>query len=277
MNKHTGRRLFFDAARARAYPRIWGAMREPSWVFFEIFIPLINAAAFVYLYRALHAPEAYVGFVILGATMAAYWLNVLWMMASQLYWDKQSGFLELYILSPASLMAILFGMGVGGMFMTTIRAATIAIVGTLLFGVQLDGSQWGLAAVVFLVAMYALYGLGMLLSSVFLMWGREAWQVAMALTEPVFFLTGLNFPLSKLFATIPAALTFVSALVPVSFGLDALRQLLFPGQIVGVLSPVVELGILAVLGSGFVVAAYLMLRRMEWLARVEARLSLRWQ
>jgi len=275
--KHTGWRLFFDAARARAYPRIWGAMREPSWIFFEIFIPLINAAAFVYLYRALHAPEAYVGFVILGATMAAYWLNVLWMMASQLYWDKQSGFLELYILSPASLMAILFGMGVGGMFMTTLRAGTIAIVGTLLFGVQLDGSQWGLATLVFLVAMYALYGLGMLLSSVFLMWGREAWQVAMALTEPVFFLTGLNFPLSKLFATIPAALTLVSALVPVSFGLDALRQLLFPGQIVGVLSPGLELGLLAVMGSAFVVAAYLMLRRMEWLARVEARLSLRWQ
>jgi ABC-2 type transport system permease protein len=101
--------------------------------------------------------------------------------------------------------------------------------------------------------------------------------VALALTEPVFFLTGLNFPLNKLFATIPAALTFVSAAVPVSFGLDALRQLLFPGQITGVLPPDVELAILAISGTIFVVAAYLMLRRMEWLARVEARLSLRWQ
>lgn len=276
-NKNTGVRLFIQAALARAYPRVWGASRELSWVFFEICIPLINTAAFVYLYRALHAPEAYVGFVILGGAMSTYWLNVLWMMASQLYWDKQGGFLELFILSPVSLMAILLGMGIGGLYMSTLRAGTIAILGTVLFGVQLSGAQWGFAVVVFFVAMFALYGLGMLLSSVFLMWGREAWQLSLALTEPVIFLTGVNFPLSKLFTTIPGVLTLISAAVPVSFGLDALRQLLFPGQIIGVLAPEVELVILAAMGLVFVTAAYFMLKRMEWLARVEARLSLRWQ
>jgi len=274
---NTGLALFLQAAAGRAYPRIWGAHREPAWVFFEIFIPLINTAAFVFLYRALHAPEAYVGFVVLGATMSAYWLNVLWMMASQLYWDKQEGFLQLYILSPAPLMSILLGMGIGGLYMTSMRAVAIAVIGAFLFGVQFDGSQWGLALLVFFVTMIALYGLGMLLSSVFLMWGRSAWQVSLAFTEPVFFLTGLNFPLSKLFTTIPGALTLVSAAVPVSFGLDALRQLLFPGQIVGVLSPQVELGILAGVSVVLVAAAYRMLRYRARLARVEARLSLRWQ
>ena len=53
--------------------------------------------------------------------------------------------------------------------------------------------------------------------------------------------------------------------------------MLFPGQIVGVLEPGVELAILAGMGLVFVTAAYYMLKRMEWLARVEARLSLRWQ
>jgi ABC-2 type transport system permease protein len=231
----------------------------------------------VFLYRAMQAPEAYIGFVILGATMASYWLNVLWMMASQLYWDKQEGFLQLYILAPAPLMSILLGMGVGGMYMTTLRAAAIALIGTVLYGVQFNGSQWGMALLVFLVTMFALYGLGMVLSSLFLMWGRSAWQVALALTEPVFFLTGLNFPLSKLFSTIPGVLTLVSAAVPVSFGLDALRQLLFPGQIVGVFTPEVELAVLAVLGVIFIFAAYRMLKYMERLAKVEARLSLRWQ
>src|SRR6476646_8544217 len=196
IKKSVGLELFLRAAFARAYPRVRGANRELSWVFFEIVIPFINTAAFVYLYRALGAPEAYVGFVVLGAVMATYWLNVLWMMASQLYWDKQEGFLELFIMSPVSLMAILLGMGVGGLYMTTLRAATIAIVGTWIFNVQFSTDQWGFAALVFFVTMFALYGLGMLLSSVFLMWGRAAWQVSLALTEPVFFLTGLNFPLS---------------------------------------------------------------------------------
>src|SRR5690348_306889 len=118
-----------QAAFARAYPRIWGANREPSWIFFEIVVPLINTAAFVFLYRALHAPEAYVGFVVLGAAMATYWMNILWMMASQLYWDKQEGFLELYIMAPVSMMAILLGMGVGGLYRSSLRAVVIVVVG----------------------------------------------------------------------------------------------------------------------------------------------------
>jgi hypothetical protein len=65
--------------------------------------------------------------------------------------------------------------------------------------------------------------------------------------------------------------------VPVSMCLDSMRQLLFPGQIVGVFDPWVEIGIMAALGVIFVTAAYRMLKRMEWLAKVEARLSLRWQ
>ena len=275
--KDTGVKLFLRAAAARAYPRIWGTSRELSWIFFEIVVPLINTSAFVFLYRALGAPEQYIGFVVLGGAMATYWLNILWMMASQLYWDKQGGFLELFIMSPVSLMAILLGMGVGGLYMSTLRAGVIALIGTILYNVQFDGSQWGFALLVFVVTMFALYGLGMMLSSVFLMWGREAWQVSLALTEPVFFLSGMNFPLSKLFSTIPGVISVFSAAIPVSLGLDALRQLLFPGQITGVFSPTVELAILSVLGIIFVVAAYLLLKRMEWLAKVEARLSLRWQ
>ncbi len=277
MRKSTGLELFLRGTVARGYPRIWGAHRDLSWLLFDVLIPLVNTSAFVFLYRALHAPEAYIGFVVLGGAMSTYWLNVLWMMASQLYWDKQEGFLELYTMSPVSTMAILLGMGVGGLYMSTVRAGAIAVIGTILYGVKFDASQWGFALLVFLVTMVALYGLGMTLSSVFLMWGREAWQVSEALTEPVFFLSGMNFPLSKLFLTIPGVLTIFSAIIPVSFGLDAMRQLLFPGQIQGIFDPWIELGFLAAMGVVFVTAAYLMLRRMEWLAKVEARLSLRWQ
>ncbi len=284
MHKSTGLQLFLRAAFARAYPRVRGANREKSWVFFEVVIPFINTAAFVFLYRALHAPEAYVGFVVLGGVMSTYWLNVLWMMASQLYWDKQEGFLELYIMAPSSLMAILLGMGVGGLYMSTLRATAVALAGTVLFGVQFAASQWAVALLAFAVTMFALYGLGMMLSSVFLMWGREAWQVSLAFQEPVFFLSGMNFPLNKLFNSIPGPLVLVSAIVPVSLGLDALRQLLFPPdpstgvpQITGVLPPTIEMMILSGLGVIFVASAYLLLKRMEWLAKVEARLSLRWQ
>jgi ABC-2 type transport system permease protein len=269
--------LFLRAAFGRGYPRVVGAQRELSWLFFDIVIPLITMSASVFLYKALQADPAYIGFVVVGAALATYWLNVLWMMASQLYWDKQAGLLEIYIMSPASMMAILLGMGVGGLYMSTLRAGSIAVTGTLLFNVQMDGSQWGASALVFFVTMVALYGLGMVLSSVFLMWGREAWQVSLALQEPVFFMSGMNFPLNQLFNSVQAITTLVSAVIPVGLGLDALRQLLFPGKIEGVLPWGWEMGALAVMGVVFVTVAYLMLKRMEWLAKVEARLSLRWQ
>jgi ABC-2 type transport system permease protein len=268
---------FLRAAYGRAFPRIWGLSREPSWIFFDVLVPLLNTTAFVYLYRTMHAPESYVGFVVLGATLSAYWLNCVWMMGTQLHWDKREGLLELYVLAPVSMMALLCGMAVGGFYQATLRAVSIVLVLSLAFGVHFDLTQWPLELAIFGIMMVALYGLGMVLSSVFLMWGREAWQLALALHEPAFFLTGLNFPLSKLLGSLPGFFTFISAIIPISFGLDALRQLMFPAQIAGVLSPTKEMLVLCGLAVFFIALAIFALRRMEWLARVEARLSLRWQ
>ncbi|MCK4385740.1 MAG: ABC transporter permease, partial [candidate division Zixibacteria bacterium] len=61
---------------ARAYVRIVAANREPSWWFTETLLPILSTAAYVYVYKALEAPEEYTGFVILGGTMSAYWIFV---------------------------------------------------------------------------------------------------------------------------------------------------------------------------------------------------------
>jgi ABC-2 type transport system permease protein len=78
---------------------------------------------------------------VFGGAMTAFWLNVLWSMASQLYWDKDQGNLELYVVSPGPLMAVLLGMAVGGLVMTTTRATVIIVVCSLLFGVTYQISQ----------------------------------------------------------------------------------------------------------------------------------------
>ena len=104
--------------------------REPSWLFFEILLPFLTTSAFVFVYRALQAPPAYVGFVVLGGAMAAFWLNVVWMMASQLYWEKSQGNLELYFAAPMNVMSILFGMAIGGLVMSSTRAAAVLVVST---------------------------------------------------------------------------------------------------------------------------------------------------
>ena len=110
------------AVGGRAYPRVTGMFREKSWLFFEILLPFLATSAFVFVYRSLQAPPEYIGFVVLGGAMTAFWLNVIWMMASQLWWEKSQGNLELYFAAPMNIMTVLFGMALGGMVMSATRA-----------------------------------------------------------------------------------------------------------------------------------------------------------
>ena len=261
--------------RGRAYPRWRGLFREKSWVLFEILLPFLGTSAFVFVYRALHAPVEYVGFAVLGGAMTAFWLNVIWMMANQLYWEKTQGNLELYFAAPMHFMSILFGMAIGGIFMSTTRAVVVIAAATLLYQVQFAVNAWVVLIVVFVLTLAALYGLGMVLASLFLVWGREAWHMGQMLTEPVYFVSGLNFPVARL-----GLLGAVSvALIPLATGLDAMRQLAFAGAAfpVGTPSPLVEIGILLAMALVSILAARWMLLAMERRARRDGRLSVRWQ
>ena len=272
----TGRilRTNLRAVVGRAYPRVIGLTREPSWVFFEILLPFLAVSAFVFVYRALEAPEEFVGFVVLGGAMTSFWLNVVWMMAAQFYWEKDQGNLELYFTAPMHLMSILAGMAIGGLVMTSSRALAVIVIGSLLYGVTFDVREPLTLALVFLLTMIPLYGLGMLFASLFLLWGREAFHLAQLLQEPIYFLGGVNFPIK---AIGPVA-GLVMATLPLGVGLDAMRQLAFvSGNTNGFLPVGIEMLILAVMGVVFLVAARLALGYLETLARKEGRLTLRWQ
>jgi hypothetical protein len=119
----------------------------------------------------------------------------------------------------------------------------------------------------------AVHGLGMILASLFLMWGREAWHTTQLMVEPVYFVSGLNFPVASLGMIGALAV----ATIPLAVGLDAMRQLAFVGTDVGLLPPLTEAGILVVMTVVFTLAARWSLRTLERRARIEGRLTMRWQ
>jgi ABC-2 type transport system permease protein len=267
--KASGWRLFLKTVVARAYPRVIGQQRERSWLFFDVFLSILAVSAYVFVYRAIGAPEEYVGFVVVGGAMTAFWLNVLWSMSSQLYWEKESGNLALYIMAPNSMMAILLGMAVGGIVATALRAAAILLVGSLLFHVQYAVGSLPALAAVFLLTLAALYGLGMMSASLFLLWGREAWHLANLAQEPIYLLSGFYFPVKNLGFWVAVG----ASIIPLTLGLDAMRQLLFPsGAALGFLTVPVEVAVLAVLCVLFLVAARWLLGYMERMAIREGRL-----
>ncbi len=253
------------ATWGRAYVRVFAATREPSWMIGEVLFPVLGMFAYVYIYRALSARREYESFVVIGGVMMAYWVAVLWSMAAQFHWEKQGGQLELYLVAPCSRMAILSGMAIGGVFMTTIRAVASGAIGLWVFRVPFHPSDPLALVAVFLLTLCCLYALGMCLASLFLLYGRGVWQLSHALQEPVFLVSGMYFPLSALG---PWAVTSVSVL-PLALGLDAMRQLLFPPAIAQGLLPLrTEIALLAV---SLVVFLWMASALMAWMERAAKR------
>lgn len=265
--------LNLRAGMARAYARTVGATREPSWVVFDILLPLLGVAAYIYYYRALGASPAFEGFVVLGGAMTAFWLNVLWGMAAQLYWEREVGNLQLFMVAPMSRMALLAGMALGGLFTSTVRALSTLVLGVLIFQVQMSVADPLALAAVFSLTMLAVYGMGMVLSSLFLMYGRDAWNISNLMQEPVYLISGFYFPVQELGLGVSALAT----LIPVTLGLDAMRQLLFGAAAQGLLPIWLEAAMLAVQAAVFFLLARFSLDRMEQRGRREGRLTLRWQ
>jgi ABC-2 type transport system permease protein len=256
---------------ARSYVRIIGGLREPSWLIWDTFLPILNLSAYVYVYKVMNAPREFTGFVILGGAMIAFWLNVLWDMAAEFYWEKETGNLEPLLIAPISRMAVLMGMAVGGVFNTAIRASGILIAGTIVFQVEYLVSDPFAAIIVFALTITALYSLGMVFASLFLMYGREAWHTSHLLQEPIYFLSGFYYPVKFL----PFWLQVAASAIPVTFGLDAIRRIVIQGAHLQDVS--IDVAALAIFSFVLFFMARWALRYMERLGQKDGRLTLRWQ
>ena len=131
--------LNLRATMGRTYVRLVGSIREPAWIIGDSILPSLGMCAFVLLYRGLGAPKSFEALAVLGGILSTYWINVLWGMGAQLYWEKQQGQLQLYFAAPCSRMAILSGMAIGGVVMTSLRSVIAIGVGFGILGVRVDG------------------------------------------------------------------------------------------------------------------------------------------
>jgi ABC-2 type transport system permease protein len=269
-DRATGWRLFARTVFARSYPRLVMNVRERWWLVFDVVLPLVGLCAYVFVYRANNASPDLIGFVIIGGAMSAYWMNVLWAMANQLFWERETGNLALYIMAPNSMMAILLGMAFGGMVGTTVRATSIVAIGSLLFDVEYAIVSVPMLAAVFLLALVALYGMGMMCASMFLLVSREGWHLVNLAQEPVYLISGIYFPINNFNFWLAAG----ASIIPLTLALDAIRQLSFPsGATTGFLDVRIEAAVLAVLCVVFLVAARFLLRELERRAIAEGRLT----
>jgi len=168
------------------------------------------------------------------------------------------------------MMAILLGMALGGLVASTLRAIVIIFLGSWIYEVSYEVTSFWQLFTVFFITMIALYGMGMMSASIFLLLSREAWHLSNLAQEPIYLVSGFYFPIKNLGFWVAIGASFI----PLTLGMDAMRQLVFPsGATLGYLSVNIEIMILIILSVSFLLGAYFLLKHMERVAIREGRLT----
>lgn len=141
-------------------------------------------------------------------------------------WDREFGFLKEILVAPVSRTSIALGKAFGA---TTIAATQALLLLTLapLIGVKIHFSLIPAMIFFMLLLAFTVSGLGLLIAS--LIKSLESFGLIMnLLVFPMFFLAGVFFPLT----TVPMWMRIVSVFDPITYGVDALREIMLRQQVV---------------------------------------------
>ena len=162
---------------------------------------------------------------------------------SYIIWDRKFDFLKSVMVAPVSRATVFVGKTLGGMTNSLIQAAILLAIGVTI-GIPFTPLSLAQAVAVVLLMSFGLTSLGLALGSY--MYSLEGFQMIVSFVVfPLFFLSGALFPLDNL----PAWLSVLTAADPVTYGVDALRNLMLGTGTYGVeLDLVILVGYTAALG-----------------------------
>lgn len=205
--------------------------RYPDWIVSLFVWPVLMPSLSVYAAKALAGPDQsgliafaersgttdYVGFVTSGMILWM-WLNiVLWQVGGQLRAEQRRGTLESNWLTPAPRLAIVFGCGLTRM-LYTMAPMLIALP---LFRImwRVDMAITPLLGLVFLTSTIAVYGIGLLFSSLVLFF-KELNAMVFFVRGVFMIFCGMTYPISVL----PRWMQAVSRALPLTYSIDLVRR-----------------------------------------------------
>src|SRR5215475_7494420 len=136
-------------------------------------------------------------------------------------WDRQFGFLKETLVAPVPRIQIMIGRTLGGATVAVIQG-TLIFIATLIVGFRpANPSLIPLAFLFMMLIAIVFASLGTAFGS--MLQDMQGFQLIMNfMVLPIYFLSGALYPLKDL----PTALTVVKRLDPLSYGVDALRNIL---------------------------------------------------
>jgi len=137
-------------------------------------------------------------------------------------WDKEFGFMKEILVAPVSRFSVVVGKATSGMVLSTFQAVIVLCLFPFI-GLRLDPFQIIGVILVSAVLSFALAAFGILLASFYESY--ESFSVIMNfIVMPMFFLSGAMYPVKLL----PEVLKVISKLNPLTYGIDALKNIVFP-------------------------------------------------
>ncbi len=139
--------------------------------------------------------------------------------ATSIIWDREFGFLKEVLAAPVSRMSIIIGKAVGGASQSTLQGA-ITMLFAPLIGLWLSPASIVALLVMMFVVSFALTALGVVIASK--MTSFEGFgTISNFVVMPMYFLSGAIYPT----ASAPALIKPLILINPLSYGVDALRQI----------------------------------------------------
>ena len=167
----------------------------------------------------------YFSFVLIGLAFTGFMGLSLSSFAQSVREGQMMGTLEIMLLSPTRLSAILLSSSIWSYLLTTFRVIVYLILGALVFGASLNQANYGAALLVLLLSIASFSGIG-IISAAFVLLTKKGDPIAWALTGASSLLAGVYYPV----AVLPDWLEPVSRILPLTYALDAMRLSMLQGN-----------------------------------------------
>jgi ABC-2 type transport system permease protein len=205
---------------------------------------------------AKYGVASFSGMIILGTIVYLLYNRMLWGTGASLQEERFNGTIECLFLTPANRMTVLVASGFSSLLEGSWWIVGVFVLSWVIFGVQPAVVDWAAVIVALVSTMIALVAVGVFFASFFVL-TRAADQLATSLQAPIRYASGVAFPV----AALPAIFQLFAYILPVTYGIDALRRTVVQQgtllELVTVLAP------LYLFTALLIVAGHFLLKRVE--------------
>ncbi len=170
-------------------------------------------------------------FVIIGIAFSDFLVISSNTFAREIRSAQMVGTLEALLVTPTSITTILLSSYFYKLLSTSLRVFFYLLIGAFIYGIQLNVESLPTIFITFILTLLPFFGLG-LLSASFIIVFKQGSPISMFMAMSSGLLGGVLYPV----AVLPSWLKPFSSILPITHGLEAMRQVLLQGATIGEIS-----------------------------------------